>query len=224
VAACSDTAGPSLSPDPDGSAASSPSALQRATVDVPPTLVGGLAAVQESIDYPETAQEAGIEGRVIVQFVVDEKGTVRGPSIAHGAHEILNEAALQAVTSQSFAPGKKEGAPVPVQMSLPVTFRLDDASSPASGAAPDPASGGRLFEKAGIQIVRVLINEDGHLLLDGERVGGSDLPEAVRRHITKDAARAVLLHADGAPADRIAAAEARLRSLELQNVYVRTAE
>lgn len=215
VVACSDTAGPSLSGNVEGPTAAAQSGLSYNDVDTPPELVGGMPAVQESITYPEMAKEAGIEGRVIVQFVVDEKGNVTAPTVQRGAHELLNEAALDAVKPQSFTPGKKEGEPVPVQMSLPVTFRLDDGSSRESDA-----SGGHLFEKAGIQLVRVLMNEEGDLLLGDERVEISNLADAVRQHITKDAARVALLHADGAPTDRIADAKARLSGLNLQKVYV----
>lgn len=231
MVACSDTTGPSFSDEAEAPDGSSQTALQGTNVDNPPKLVGGMTAVRESIVYPEMAKEAGIEGRVVVQFVVDEEGSVTHPTVARGAHELLNKAALETIKSQTFNPGRKEGEPVPVQMSFPVTFRLpdepnrdSDASSEdatPSGIPPNTESGGRLFEKAGIQLVRVLMNEEGALLLDKEPITVSGLTDAVRRRITKDAARAVLLYADGAPADRVAAAEARLNALNLQNVYVK---
>ncbi|PSQ93360.1 MAG: energy transducer TonB, partial [Bacteroidetes bacterium QH_2_63_10] len=99
-----------------------------------------MKALQESITYPEMAKEAGIEGRVIVQFVVDKTGSVTKPTVAQGAHELLNKAALAAVKEQTFEPGRKEGEPVPVQMSLPVTFRLDDGSTEGSSEPSDDAT------------------------------------------------------------------------------------
>jgi TonB family protein len=203
-------------------------------VEDQPELVGGMKALQEAVSYPELAKEAGIEGRVIVQFVVDENGTVTNPEITRGVHKLLNEAALQAVKQQEFKPGQQQGEPVKVQMSLPVTFRLDDGSESGSGGSGDDTaassassetdSDGLLFQKAGIQVVRVLMNKEGTLLLDDERVKISNLSNQVRQHITKDAARAVLLHADGTPADRVTAAEASLKALDLQKVYVRKVE
>lgn len=93
-------------------------------VEEQPTLVGGMKALQESVEYPEFAKKAGIEGRVFVQFVVDEQGNVQNPQVTRGVHKLLNEAAIEAVKKQEFEPGKQRGEPVKVQMSLPVTFRL----------------------------------------------------------------------------------------------------
>jgi TonB family protein len=98
-------------------------------VEDQPELVGGMKALQEAVSYPELAKEAGIEGRVIVQFVVDKDGTVTNPKVTRGVHKLLNEAALQAVKQQEFKPGQQQGEPVKVQMSLPVTFRLPSSHS-----------------------------------------------------------------------------------------------
>ena len=93
-------------------------------VENQPELIGGMKALQQSVDYPDFAKKAGIEGRVIVQFVVDEKGNVKNPKVTRGVHKLLNEEAIKAVKDQKFKPGKQRGKPVKVQMSLPVTFRL----------------------------------------------------------------------------------------------------
>ncbi|MCS4196911.1 energy transducer TonB [Salinibacter ruber] len=93
-------------------------------VENQPELVGGMRALQQSVEYPEFAKKAGIEGRVIVQFVVDEQGNVKNPKVTRGVHKLLNEEAVKAVKGQSFKPGKQRGQAVKVQMSLPVTFRL----------------------------------------------------------------------------------------------------
>ena len=93
-------------------------------VENQPELIGGMKALQESVTYPEFAKKAGIEGRVIVQFVVDKQGNVQSPKVIRGVHKLLNEEAIKAVKDQKFKPGKQRGQPVKVQMSLPVTFRL----------------------------------------------------------------------------------------------------
>ena len=93
-------------------------------VENQPELVGGMKALQQSVEYPEFAKKAGIEGRVIVQFVVNEQGNVVNPKVVRGVHKLLNEEAVKAVKAQKFKPGKQRGKPVKVQMSLPVTFRL----------------------------------------------------------------------------------------------------
>jgi len=232
VVACSDSVAPSTSTETATATESSSSTPAKdeevfMVVENPPELVGGMSALQESISYPEMAKEAGIEGRVIIQFIVDQDGNVTNPKVTRGVHEMLDQAALDAVKEQTFRPGKQEGQSVPVQMSLPVTFRLDGGprdESDESSATSETNSGGLLFEKAGIQVVRVLMNAEGDLLLDDEQVKAPNLTDAVRQRITKDAARAVLLHDDAAPTDRVAAAKSNLSALDLQEVYIKRVE
>ena len=145
MAACTDSlTGPSSAPAPDETAASpsSTDTLSYTVVDTPPSLNGGMAALQDEITYPEMAREAGIEGRVVVQFVVDTDGTVQAPTVTRGAHKGLNKEALRAIRALQFEPGRQDGTPVRVQMSLPVTFQLPDSETTESGAgiAPDASS------------------------------------------------------------------------------------
>lgn len=85
---------------------------------------GGVKALQNEVEYPDFAKKAGIEGRVFVQFVVNEEGNVVQPKVTRGVHKLLNEEALRAVESLSCEPGQQRGQSVKVRMSLPVTFRL----------------------------------------------------------------------------------------------------
>lgn len=85
---------------------------------------GGVQALQEEVEYPDFARKAGIEGRVFVQFVVNEEGNVVQPEVTRGVHKLLNEEALRAVQELNCEPGMQRGNPVKVRMSLPVTFRL----------------------------------------------------------------------------------------------------
>lgn len=93
-------------------------------VEEMPELIGGLASIQQHIKYPEVAKKAGVEGRVIVQFVVDENGDVQDPQVVRGLGAGLDEVALNAVRQAKFEPGMQRGQPVKVKMSLPITFRL----------------------------------------------------------------------------------------------------
>lgn len=93
-------------------------------VENQPELIGGMKALNEEVNYPDFARKAGIEGRVFVQFVVDEEGNVQNPKVTRGVHKLLNEEALRAIKEMKFEPGKQRGKAVKVQMSLPVTFRL----------------------------------------------------------------------------------------------------
>jgi TonB family protein len=94
--------------------------------EVQPVLEGGLEALERNVAYPEAARRAGVEGRVIVQFVVDEEGRVVDPVAVRSPSPMLSEAALAAVRLAEFTPGLDAGEPVKVRFSLPVTFRLRD--------------------------------------------------------------------------------------------------
>jgi len=93
-------------------------------VEEQPELIGGLRSIQSRIEYPELARRAGIEGRVIVQFIVDEQGNVVDPHILRGIGGGCDEAALEAVKQAKFEPGKQRGKAVRVQYALPITFEL----------------------------------------------------------------------------------------------------
>ncbi len=94
-------------------------------VEEMPTLVGGLAAVSEVVQYPASARDAGIEGRVYVSFTVDVEGKPTDIQVGRSPDEALGQAAVDAVEQQRFTPGRQDGVPVPVRMSLPVSFWLD---------------------------------------------------------------------------------------------------
>jgi protein TonB len=95
-------------------------------VETMPQLQGGLADLQRKVKYPEMARRAGIEGRVTVQFIVNEQGRVENPRVIRGIGGGCDEAALEAVKQAKFSPGMQRGRPVRVQYSLPIVFRLQN--------------------------------------------------------------------------------------------------
>lgn len=95
-------------------------------VEKMPELIGGLAALQRNITYPEMARKAGIEGRVFVQFIVNEKGEVENPRVIRGIGGGCDEEALKAVSKAKFVPGFQRGRPVRVQYNLPIVFKLQN--------------------------------------------------------------------------------------------------
>ena len=92
--------------------------------EVQPELIGGLEGLQSRVEYPEFARRAGIEGQVVVQFVVDERGNVVDPVVLRSPNDLLSEAAVKAVQESRFTPGQQRGRPVKVRFAVPVTFRL----------------------------------------------------------------------------------------------------
>ena len=76
-------------------------------------------------EYPEIAQEAGIEGTVYVQAFIDKKGRVKEVSVIKGIPNTgLNEAAMEAIRKTRFLPAKQRERAVGVYISIPVHFKL----------------------------------------------------------------------------------------------------
>jgi TonB family protein len=95
-------------------------------VEEMPELIGGLASIQQEIRYPEMARRAGIEGRVYVQFIVNEEGDVEDARVIRGIGGGADEEALRVVEMAKFEPGMQRGRPVRVLYSLPIFFRLPE--------------------------------------------------------------------------------------------------
>lgn len=95
-------------------------------VEQMPQLIGGLASLQKKVKYPEMARRAAIEGRVTIQFIVNEQGEVENPRVIRGIGGGCDEEALKAVMTARFKPGMQRGRPVRVQYSLPIVFRFAD--------------------------------------------------------------------------------------------------
>ena len=108
-------------------------------VEEMPELIGGLASIQRQVEYPEMARRAGIEGRVYIQFIVNENGDVEDPRVIRGIGGGADEAALEAVKQARFKPGVQRGRPVRVQYSLPVVFRLGNSEGNDSVEGEQPA-------------------------------------------------------------------------------------
>lgn len=90
-----------------------------------PEPVGGIAAIQSAVVYPEIAKRAGVEGTVYVEAYVNEKGEVTRTVVVKGIGAGCDEAAQAAVAKTRFKPGKQRGKPVKVRMSIPIRFRLN---------------------------------------------------------------------------------------------------
>lgn len=84
-----------------------------------------MSYLSKNIKYPTVCQEQGIQGRVIVQFVVDRDGSVTEPTIARSIHPQLDKEALRVVSGMpKWNPGMQRNKPVRVKFTVPVTFKL----------------------------------------------------------------------------------------------------
>ena len=99
------------------------------SVEQMPQFPGGEAALmkflQSHINYPPMAAENNVQGRVVVQFVVDKTGKVGEVKIVRSVDKDLDkEAARVCASLPKFTPGRQNGQAVAVWYTLPVTFKL----------------------------------------------------------------------------------------------------
>ena len=99
------------------------------SVEQMPQFPGGEAALmkflQSHINYPPMAAENNVQGRVVVQFVVDKTGKVGEVKIVRSVDKDLDkEAARVCASLPKFTPGRQNGQAVSVWYTLPVTFKL----------------------------------------------------------------------------------------------------
>ncbi len=84
-----------------------------------------LAKLQKSIVYPDLARRAGVEGRVVVRVLVGPDGKARRYFVESSDHELLNQAALDAIKNYGlFTPAIQNGQAIMCWVSIPITFRL----------------------------------------------------------------------------------------------------
>ena len=82
--------------------------------------------VGEHMTYPKEAYEDGIQGRVMVQFVIGTDGSVGDVKVMRGVHELLDAEAVRVVSSSpKWEPGTQDGKPVKVTYMIPLIFKLN---------------------------------------------------------------------------------------------------
>ena len=98
---------------------------------------GGMSALMEylskNIKYPVAAQKAKIQGRVVIQFIVDKEGNIICPRVIRGADPLLDAEAIRLTTIMpKWKPGMQRGQAVNVKYTVPIMFRLQEPEkSPA---------------------------------------------------------------------------------------------
>jgi len=93
--------------------------------DDPPKPIGGFEAIHKNLVYPELARKANIEGTVVVEATINERGEVIETRIvAPLGNSGCNEAAVAAIKAVRWEPAKQRDKPVKVRISIPIRFRL----------------------------------------------------------------------------------------------------
>lgn len=98
-------------------------------VEQMPSFPGGDAALMrylhDNINYPAVAQENGVQGRVVLTFVVERDGSITDVKVGKSVDPSLDREAMRVVKSMPrWNPGKQNGSAVRVKYTLPVMFRL----------------------------------------------------------------------------------------------------
>ncbi len=98
-------------------------------VEQMPSFPGGNTALMEylskNVKYPVVAQENGVQGRVVVSFVVEKDGSVTDVQVVRSVDPSLDREAVRVIQSMpKWIPGKQNGQAVRVKYNVPVSFRL----------------------------------------------------------------------------------------------------
>ena len=112
------------------------------SVEQMPEFPGGVAGLMrylsENIKYPPEAAKNDIEGRVIVQFIIDEIGQVGEVKVVRSVSDELDAEAVRVVkTLPKFEPGRQDGEAVSVWYTLPIVFKMQAKPMPQ----PQPKDG-----------------------------------------------------------------------------------
>ena len=111
-------------------------------VETQPEFPGGIAELmkylQKNMRYPKVCKEQGLQGRVIVQFVVNTDSTISDVNVIKPVNQHFDEEALRVVKAMpKWKPGTQRGKPVRVRFTLPVTFRLPEDTVKVDAVSAD---------------------------------------------------------------------------------------
>ena len=151
-------------------------AIPFSLLEVKPTFQGGEAGtsfskwVNENLKYPQAAKDAGVQGRVTLQFIVYPDGSVRDTKVLRGAHPDLDAEALRVVSaSPDWTPGYVNGEPVKVTYTFPVIFQL-------SGKKTEPKTTSiHVTGEANDVFIRGALADSVLFVLDGKPVNRKDV-------------------------------------------------
>ena len=147
-------------------------------VEQQPQFPGGtdglMKYLREAIKYPAEAAKQGIEGRVIVQFVIGSDGTVSDAKLMRPVNPLLDQEALRVISAMpKWTPGKQDGKAVAVKYTMPITFRQDGGA--ADGTQPGGEKGSLLkidgdkFKGSG-KVAMTVNGSSPYYIVDGKHV------------------------------------------------------
>lgn len=164
------------------------------TAEKMPEPVGGMAAIQKHVHYPELPKKAGIQGMVYVEAYIDEAGNVVRTGITKGVHPALDKAASDAIAKTKFKPAMQRGKPIKARLSVPIRFRLntkDQAQKHKLYPGNYQTSGGGIEvpESAEWQAMNTEAEKDKVLLVLQEKWENQNGFWSVMSYLTKEEAK-----------------------------------
>ncbi|MDL2245397.1 M56 family metallopeptidase [Parabacteroides sp. OttesenSCG-928-J18] len=121
-------------------------------VEVMPRFPGGdkelLNFITNNISYPEVAKEKGIQGRVVISYVVEKDGSITNLEVVRGQDPSLDKEAIRVMsTSPKWTPGQEKGITVRTKYTMPIQFRLGEKTDRALSAPSSESDVFRVAEK-----------------------------------------------------------------------------
>lgn len=106
------------------------------SVEQMPEFPGGMEGLmrylQQNVQYPPIAVQNNVQGRVVVQFIIDETGQVGDVEVVRSVSEEVDAEAVRVIKSMpKFEPGRQNGEPVAVWYTLPIAFKMQSDRKPS---------------------------------------------------------------------------------------------
>ena len=172
-------------------------------VEEMPQYPGGPQALFEflsnNVKYPEEAEKAGIQGRVIATFVVEKDGSVSNAKVVKSVDPLLDAEALRVISAMpKWKPGKQNGKVVRVKYTVPLSFHFDGVrESEKDHICEEDGSIVEMdVEMEKSRVVRPLFIVDGQIM-DGKEVYSIN-PKTIERFYMQDGQEAVEKYGDKA--------------------------
>jgi TonB family protein len=153
----------------------------------------------ENVHYPEEAEKAGIQGRVIATFVVEKDGSISQPTVVKSVDPLLDAEALRVISAMpKWKPGKQNGEVVRVKYTVPLSFHLDGGKDALEDhlCREDGTIVEIDIEKGDTTIARPLFIVDGKVM-DGKKVYAIN-PKSIERYVMQNGQEAIEKYGDKA--------------------------
>ena len=152
----------------------------------------------ENVHYPEEAEKAGIQGRVIATFIVEKDGSISQPTVVKSVDPLLDAEAIRVISAMpNWKPGKQNGKVVRVKYTVPLSFNLDGGGEEIDHLCREDGTIVEIdIEKGDTAIVKPLFIVDGKVM-DGKDVYAIN-PKTIERYYMQNGQEAIHKYGDKA--------------------------